>query len=112
MSMKILPIKLHTNSHSKQLQTSYIDQTDSNTCQSAHKADLNYYPQINFTSTKYIQFAKQMQSLKGVHCPICGVKMLTTKELEMVMGIYADNTEAGRKSKCCGCGIFSFGRIN
>lgn len=39
-------------------------------------------------------------------------RKLTPKELEVVMGIYADNTEAGRKSKCCGCGIFSFGRIN
>lgn len=39
-------------------------------------------------------------------------RKLTPKELEIVMGIYADNTEAGRKSKCCGCGIFSFGRIN
>ena len=38
-------------------------------------------------------------------------RKLTTKELEIVMGVYADNTEAGRKSKCCGCGIFSFGRI-
>lgn len=38
-------------------------------------------------------------------------RKLTPKELEIVMGIYADNTEAGRKSKCCGNGIFSFGRI-
>lgn len=39
-------------------------------------------------------------------------RKLNPKELEVVMGIYADNTEIGRKSKCCGCGIFSFGRIN
>lgn len=39
-------------------------------------------------------------------------RKLTPGELEVVMGIYADNTDAGRKSKCCGCGIFSFGRIN
>lgn len=39
-------------------------------------------------------------------------RKLTPKELSVVMGIYADNTESGRRSKCCGCGIFSFGRIN
>ena len=38
-------------------------------------------------------------------------RKLTPNELRVIMGIYADNTETGRKSKCCGCGIFSFGRI-
>ncbi len=38
-------------------------------------------------------------------------RKLSPKEMEIVMGIYADNTEEGRRSKCCGCGIFSFGRI-
>ena len=38
-------------------------------------------------------------------------RKLSPKELRVVMGIYADNTEARRRSKCCGCGIFSFGRI-
>ncbi len=38
-------------------------------------------------------------------------RKLSPNELRVIMGIYADNTEAGRKSKCCGCGIFSFGRI-
>ncbi len=39
-------------------------------------------------------------------------RKLNPRELEIVMGIYADNTDAGIKSKCCGCGIFSFAKIN
>lgn len=38
-------------------------------------------------------------------------KKLTPYELEKVMAIYADTSDKIRESKCCGYGIFSFGRI-
>ena len=49
-------------------------------CLSAH-----YYQPVNFSGITQTNLSKELLSLKGVHCPICGVEMITKEIFESII---------------------------
>ncbi len=84
LCMKILPINLNSFSIPKYNSLNHNQNESKDTCSNtANILQAAYYPPVSFSGDNdYNALVKDLKSLKNMHCPYCGTRMLSRDEMK------------------------------